>query len=149
MYHCTGGGFLSGFDITARNEVGARLCFYTCEWFCSRGGSASVHAGIPPQGADSPKSRHPPPSRHPPRSRPPPVGIPQSRHPQDQAPPLEQTPMGSRQPPPGPGTPWEQTPPGAEHARRYGQRAGGTHPTGMQSCLFNFFADDLSVYREL
>ena len=28
-----------------------------------------------------------------------------------------------------------QAPPlGAEHARRYGQRAGGTHPTGMHSC---------------
>ena len=27
------------------------------------------------------------------------------------------------------------TPPGAEHAGRYGQRAGGTHPTGMQSCF--------------
>ena len=26
-------------------------------------------------------------------------------------------------------------PPGAEHAGRYGQRAGGTHPTGMQSCI--------------
>ena len=24
--------------ITARNEVGARLCFYTCLWFCSQGG---------------------------------------------------------------------------------------------------------------
>ena len=23
--------------ITAHNEVGARLCFYTCLWFCSRG----------------------------------------------------------------------------------------------------------------
>ena len=23
---------------TARNEVGARLCFYTCLWFCSQGG---------------------------------------------------------------------------------------------------------------
>ena len=47
---------------TARNEVGARLCLYTCLWFCSRGGgSASVHAGIPPlpeqthtPGADTP-----------------------------------------------------------------------------------------------
>ena len=29
---------------------------------------------------------------------------------------------------------WEQTPPGAVHAGRYGQRAGGTHPTGMQTC---------------
>ena len=43
------------------------------------------------------------------------------------------------------GTPWEggppgtmhpQTmrPPGTEHAGRYGERAAGTHPTGMQSC---------------
>ena len=37
-------------------------------------------------------------------------------------------------------TPREQTPPGADippsqHAVRYGQRAGGTHPTGMQPCL--------------
>ena len=47
------------------------------------GGSASVHAGIPPP------------------------------------------------PPLGPGTP----PPGAEHTGRYGQRAGGMHPTGMQSCF--------------
>ena len=37
--------------------------------------------------------------------------------------------------PPGPGTPRDQAPPGAEHAGRYGQRAGGTHPTGMQSCI--------------
>ena len=27
--------------------------------------------------------------------------------------------------------------PGAEHAGRYGQRAGGSHPTGMQFCLMN------------
>ena len=33
--------------ITARNEVGARLCFYTCLWFCSQGeegGVVSQHA---------------------------------------------------------------------------------------------------------
>ena len=29
--------------------------------------------------------------------------------------------------------PREQAPPGAQHAGRYGQRAGSTHPTGMQS----------------
>ena len=28
-----------------------------------------------------------------------------------------------------------QTPPGTVHAGRYGQQAGGTHPTGMQSCI--------------
>ena len=47
--------------------------------------------------------------------------------------------------PPGPGThtptPWTRhpsgpgTPPAAEHAGRYGQHAGGMHPTGMQSCF--------------
>ena len=50
--------------------------------------------------------------------------------------------------PPGRYTPWAGTPPGrytsqgrynplgAVHAGRYGQQAGGTHPTGMHSCLF-------------
>ena len=33
--------------------------------------------------------------------------------------------------PPGPGTPL----PGAVHAGRYAQQAGGTHPTGMHSCI--------------
>ena len=40
----------------------------------------------------------------------------------------------TRRPPPGPGTPPGQASPGAEHAGGYGQGAGGTHPTGMQSC---------------
>ena len=51
-------------------------------------------------------------------------------------------PPGTRYTPLGPGTPPDQvhppgpgTPPGAEHAGRHGQRAGGTHPTGMQSFL--------------
>ena len=39
--------------------------------------------------------------------------------------------------PPGADTPLSRHPqPSAEHAGRYGQRAGGTHPTGMQSCPF-------------
>ena len=45
--------------------------------------------------------------------------------------------------PPGPGThllgpgtpPGTRYPLGAEHAGRYGQRASGTHPTGMHSCF--------------
>ena len=37
--------------------------------------------------------------------------------------------------PPGTDTLREQTPPGAVHAGRYGQQAGSTHPTGMQSCV--------------
>ena len=71
---------------------------------------------------------------------------------QEQAPPSpseEQTPLRAdplpwdQAPPaphsPGPGTSPEQTPPRcrppcAVHAGRYGQQAGGIHPTGMQSC---------------
>ena len=37
---------------------------------------------------------------------------------------------------------WDTTPPGSrqvEHTGRYGQRAGGMHPTGMQSCLIYLF----------
>ena len=70
-------------------------------------------------------------------------------------PPLDQvnlprpgTPPSGPGTPPGPGTlprpgtpPQDQvhplgpgTPPGAVHAGRYGQQAGGTHPTGMHSC---------------
>ena len=30
--------------------------------------------------------------------------------------------------------PLDQAPPSAVHAGRYGQQAGGRHPTGMQSC---------------
>ena len=36
---------------------------------------------------------------------------------------------------PGPGTPRDQVPPQTVHAGRYGQQAGGTHPTGMHSCF--------------
>ena len=38
--------------------------------------------------------------------------------------------------PPGPGR--HHPPPRAEHTGRYGQRAGGMHPTGMQSCFEHF-----------
>ena len=44
--------------ITARNEVGARLCFYMCLWFCPQGG-LSPEADTPPEqtplGADNPQ----------------------------------------------------------------------------------------------
>ena len=49
------------------------------------------------------------------------------------SPPGTSPPPGSRHPPPG--TPRNRhTPPTTKHAGSYGQRAGGTHPTGMQSC---------------
>ena len=49
-------------------------------------------------------------------------------------------PPRSRHPPPEAGTPPPEqagTSPGREHAGRYGQRAGGMHPTGMQSCFIS------------
>ena len=84
------------------------------------GVSASVHAG-----ADTPQSRHPleqqpPRSRHPPRA---------------DTSPWEQTPHPEQTPPPGSRPPGKQT-------TAYGQRAAGTHPTGMHSCasLSNFYS---------
>ena len=48
-------------------------------------------------------------------------------------------PPGGDTPNPGPGPPPEQAPPEhppcAVHAERYGQQAGGMHPTRMQSCF--------------
>ena len=52
-------------------------------------------------------------------------------------------------------TPQEQTfppdqtpPPGTVHAGRYGQQAGGMHPTGMQSCrlLFSNYFPKMSAF---
>ena len=48
---------------------------------------------------------------------------------------LGYTPQTRGRYPPRAETPLEQTPPGVVHAGRYGQQAGGMHPTGMQSCL--------------
>ena len=84
--------------------------------------SASVHDGIPPP---------PPPGRPPgqtPLGRPPPSGTPPSGTPllwHPTPPPTPAQSPGTRHPPA----------PRTEHAGRYGQRAGGTHPTGMQSCF--------------
>ena len=47
---------------------------------------------------------------------------------------LGRHPPGSRHPPRSRPT-GKQTPPGAVHAARYGQQAGGTHPTGMHTCF--------------
>ena len=80
--------------------------------FTGGGGSVPLHTGIHPPGPEAGT-----PSRI------------RGRHPlPDQ-----------RQAPPPPGSE-AGTPPGADtpstvHAGRYGQQAGGTHPTGMQSCF--------------
>ena len=64
-----------------------RLCFYTC-LSVSGGGSASVHARIPPPGAGTHSSSHPP-GRHPPSRHPLEQAPPRSRHPLEQAPPTD------------------------------------------------------------
>ena len=80
------------------------------------GGSASVHAGIPP---------HPTPGPAPPQEQaPPPPG---TRHPQSRPPPQEQTPSPGADPP-------RSRLPCTVHTGRYGQQADGMHPTEMQSC---------------
>ena len=97
------------------NEVCEGYVFTpVCQSFCSwgEGGSASVHAGIPP-GTGTPRRR-------------PPQGV-DTTLPRTGTPLLEQT-------PPRTGTPWEQTAPHTVHAGRCGQQAGGMHPTRMQSC---------------
>ena len=104
--------------------------------FTGGGGSASVHAGIPPPGPGTPPEPGTPPgARHPP----PPPG---AGTPPDQA-----LPLGPGTPRPGtPGSkyPLDQAPPRAEHAGRYGQRAGSTHPTGMQSCFVYELTDEVN-----
>ena len=57
-------------------------------------------------------------------------------------PPPEQTPPWQTPPPPGQTLPWADTPwadfpPPAQCMLGYGQQAGGTHLTGMQSCRQN------------
>ena len=57
----------------------------------------------------------------------------QRQAPWDQTPPQTGTPRDQTH------SPWDKTPPNAVHAGRYGQKAGGTHPTGMQSCCYYFW----------
>ena len=56
-----------------------------------------------------------------------------------QVPPWAGTPPPGQVHPPGKVPPWQVHPPGAVHAGRYGQQAGGTHPTGMNSCFFSIY----------
>ena len=109
-----------------------------CQEFCPQRGevSASVHAGILPQEQTPPRAdpreqtpweQTPPRSRHPrEQTHPPGADTPISRHPPGADTPLEQT-------PPGADPPWSRHPPRKQTAT-YGQRAAGTHPTGMHSC---------------
>ena len=59
-----------------------------------------------------------------------------SRHPHQSRHPPEQTPNPPSRHPLGADTPWSRhQPPLPEQTTAYGQRAAGTHPTGMHSCV--------------
>ena len=100
--------------LPARNEVGARLCFYRRLW-CPQGGGVppSVHAG-----------------RYPTEQTPP-----------EQALPREQSPPWSIHPLP-------ESDPSGSMLWAYGQWAGGTHPTGMQSCLLFVYVCKWMVWKK-
>ena len=102
----------------------------------------------PPGSGTHPRSRHPPWDQvHPQADTLPRTSYPlgPDTPPRPGTPPQDQVHTPGADPPLGPGTP-----PDSEHAGRYGQHPGGTHPTGMQSCFFcilqlnNLFARDLS-----
>ena len=97
-----------------------------CQEFCSQGGG--VPGQVHPLGQVQPLAGTPPRQVHPQAGTPPTLGRytpPRQVHP-------------SCTPPLGRYTPWqEQPPPGAVYAGRYGQQAGGMHPTGMHSCCTN------------
>ena len=82
------------------------------------GGLPQCMLGYHPQGPGTPLG----PGTHPEQTPHPGPGTPQTRHP-----PCDQASPGGRHPP------------STLHAGRYGQEAGGMHPTGMQSCYSNVF----------
>ena len=65
---------------------------------------------------------------------------PRQVHPPGQIHPQTGTPPWQAHPLPRQVHPLADTPtPGAVHAGRYGQQAGGTHPTGMHSCFYQLY----------
>ena len=112
------------------------VCLSAC-WDTTPPGADIPHTpGADPPGADTPPgSRHLPWSSHPPGVDP---HSPQSRHPPGSRHPLglstpprtKYTPVGLSTAPGTKYTPGKQTP-------AYGQRAAGTHPTGMHSCFIS------------
>ena len=92
-----------------------------------------------PPGADIPLEQTSPPEQTAPSEQTPPRADTPGTDPPEQTSPLKQTPPWSRQhpraDPPRSRHPLEQTPPPPrKHTTAYGQRAAGTHPTGMHSC---------------
>ena len=115
---------------TAHKRSLRRLCFYTCLPFILFRGGEYLTRYIPPEQTPH-RTRYTPPwdQVHPPGTRYTPLGPGTPPWPGTHPPMTRYTSLGQVHPP-GPGTP-----PRAEHAGRYGERAGGPHPTGMQSCF--------------
>ena len=108
----------------------------------SAGGSASVHAGIPPPGSrhppcqeQTPSGSRPPQEQTPPRSRYPP----RSRHPLGADTPQEQTPPGADTP--------QQTPPGADTPLEADTPLGNRHPTWKATSSIRWMSGRYTSYR--
>ena len=136
---------------TTRNEVEAKLCFYTCLWFCSHGGGGVFLSAC--WDAHTPRSRLPPGSRHSPQSKtlPGEQTLPRSRHPSgSRHPPREQTPpwgadpsLGSRHSPGSKTLPGEQTPPRIRQSARSStcweiRAISGRYASYLNAYLFKF-----------
>ena len=107
--------------LSVSHSVHRGVCFSVC-WDTHPSRTRHPPGTSHPPGSRNPPGADPPGSRPPSRSRQPPqTKHPWSRHPPQQAPPEAGT-------PPFP----------TVHAGRYGQQAGGMHPTGMQSCFTCF-----------
>ena len=99
-----------------------RLCFYKC---------LSVHRGGEVPGQAPPLGRCPPAGTLTHRQAQPSwTGTPRQVHPPGRHTPWQVHPPGR--------TPWSVTPPGPQCMVGYGQQVGGTHPTGMHTCLSYF-----------
>ena len=116
-----------------------------CQEFCSQGEflpQCMLRYTPPPQEQTPPGSR--PPRADTPLGADTPLEA--APPPRADTPPREQTHPWSRHPPQKQTPPKADTPPSAEHAGRYGQCAGGTHPTGMQSGVWMFLYFFVHVY---
>ena len=120
------------------NEVLGKVIFLHLSVILFMGGGACPRSACPgwgacPGGACQGDQVHPL-GRHPPRTR----YTPQNQVPtwyQVHSPRTRYTPQDQVHPPSG-----------AVHAGRYGQQAGGMHPTGMHSCSKKFYLPLLSIY---
>ena len=136
-----------------RNEVAKVMFLHVSVILSTGGGSALLHAGIPPP---HPRTRHPPGAdTHPPRADTPlgadnPLG---GDTPQEQTPPRSRHPLGADPPgrrppgrrPPGADTPREQTPPRADTPPPGADTPRDGHCCGWYASYWNAFLLSMCV----